>query len=119
MPPLNNNHIKRKQKLDSELKRIVGKIKELGAKKIILFGSVARGNISFDSDIDLIIIKETDKRFLKRLEEVYAYIKPRAAMDILVYTPREFECLLEESDFIKDAVEKGTVIYEEKAEGSN
>ncbi|MGM0366679.1 MAG: nucleotidyltransferase domain-containing protein [Actinomycetota bacterium] len=119
MPPLDKNHIKRKQKLDCELKRIIARIKELDPEKIILFGSVASGNISFDSDIDLIIIKETDKRFLKRLEEVYSYIKPRTAIDILVYTPREFESLLKESDFIKAVAGKGTLIYEKEAKGSN
>jgi len=114
MSPIENNYSKRKQKLSRELERIVSRIIELGVKKIILFGSVATGNISFDSDIDLIIIKETNKRFLKRLEEVYAHIEPRTAIDILVYTPKEFEQLLSESGFVQEAVKKGTVIYEEK-----
>lgn len=114
MSPLNKEPASRKKKLKKELNRIVSKLQDLEIEKIILFGSLASGNIDFTSDIDLIIIKKTTQRFLKRLEAVYEYTKPRCAIDILVYTPEEFSKLLEESGFVKNAVKNGQTLYEKK-----
>lgn len=88
------------------------RIKELGARKVILFGSLASGKVGRASDIDLIIVKETEKRFLDRLEEFYIELQPEVGMDILVYTPREFEEMKESSAFVRRAVREGKVLYE-------
>lgn len=104
---------KRKNKLESELKRIIELIKEFSPEKVILFGSMVRADIIHPhSDIDLIIVKKTDKRFLDRLEEVYKKIEPKCAIDILVYTPEEFSEMLTSSKFIQQAVNSGVVLYE-------
>ena len=61
----------RKQLLNSELERIITLLKtEYDPEKIILFGSLATGNIHEWSDIDLFIIKETDKRPIDRCIEI-------------------------------------------------
>ena len=39
-------------------------------QKAILFGSLARGNATRRSDVDLILIQQTDKRFLDRYEGI-------------------------------------------------
>lgn len=50
---------------------IVNKIiKDYHPDKIILFGSFAKGNPRPESDIDLLIIKETKKRRVDRFVEV-------------------------------------------------
>jgi predicted nucleotidyltransferase len=103
----------RLKRLEKELERIIPMIIRSGAKKIILFGSLARGNIHKGSDIDLIIVKETDKRFLERLDVFYSLLLPRVAMDIFVYTPEEFERMAEENGFIRTALREGKVLYEE------
>ena len=55
-------------------------------RKVLLFGSLARADARDHSDdIDLIVVKDTQMRFLDRLDEFYD--DARAAMDILVYTP--------------------------------
>lgn len=61
------------------------------AAKIILFGSLAEGKVNPYSDIDLVIIKDTRKRFLQRLKEVGLLCKARIGVDYLVYTPRSSE----------------------------
>jgi predicted nucleotidyltransferase len=92
---------------------IIRAFKPLGPKKIILFGSWARGDADPFSDIDVIVVYPTDKRFLDRLEELYRlWNLPRPA-DILAYTPQEFEQLAVERDFVRSAVEKGRPIYED------
>lgn len=87
-------------------------IKRLGVKKIMVFGSVATGDVGKVSDIDLIVVKETDKRFLDRLDEFYTALDPKVAVDLLVYTPKEFTELQENSSFLRRAVAEGKVLYE-------
>ena len=59
-------------------------------EQIILFGSHARGDTGEYSDLDIAIIKETDERFLDRLETVCDLLPPVGAVDVLVYKPVEF-----------------------------
>lgn len=109
------NREKRKELLETELGRILDILKILDIEKVILFGSLVSNNISSTSDIDLVIIQKTEKRFLERLEDIYTVIKPRVAVDILVYTPEEFEKLQEESSFIRRILKEGRVLYEKKS----
>jgi len=66
----------------------------MGVKKAILFGSAARGDVFEHSDLDLILVKETSKRFVDRIEEALLALEPAVALDVLVYTPAEFEEML-------------------------
>lgn len=79
-------------------------------EKIILFGSQARGEADEYSDVDLIVIKKTDKRFVERLIEVPPL--PIHA-DVFVYTPEEFEMMKNnDNPFIAKAMESAKIIYE-------
>ncbi len=59
----------RKQQLEQELDRILTILKRQNQdiKKIILFGSSIDGRIGKSSDIDLLIVKDTKKRFFDRV----------------------------------------------------
>lgn len=72
--------------LKSELDRIAGQLRQMGAQKIILFGSYARGRVNALTDLDLVAVMDTDLPFVERTAEVYRRIVPRVAADILVYT---------------------------------
>jgi predicted nucleotidyltransferase len=99
--------------LQKKIERLVRGLEKYGAEKGILFGSSARGDIDKWSDIDLIVIKQTDRRFLDRLKDVYEAIEPDFALDVLVYTPEEFEKMKEEErPFLMHALEGAKVIYE-------
>jgi len=102
----------RRGRLEEELERLIPKLKGLGVRKIILFGSLAEGNIGRSSDIDLIIVQETEKRFLDRLEEIYVALQPRVALDVLVYTPKEFAQMEQANSFIRNILKKGRVLYD-------
>ncbi len=92
-------------------------IKEYDPEKIILFGSRAQGKDSEGSDIDLVIVKETDKRPLDRRIEVETLLADRAVpMDLIVYTPDEIRRLYSiGSPFVEEIVEKGRLLYMRKA----
>lgn len=79
-------------------------------EKILLFGSHARGDADTYSDLDLIIIKKTEQKFVRRLLEVP--LLPVGA-DVFVYTPEEFEQMKnDENPFIMSALASAKVIYE-------
>jgi len=79
---------------------------------MILFGSLTSEEIHKSSDIDIMIVRKADKKFLYRIDEFYRYLNPEAAIDILAYTPEEFEEMKESNSFIKSAIRNGRVVYE-------
>jgi predicted nucleotidyltransferase len=92
---------------------IIASLEEFDPRRVILFGSGARGDQDEYSDLDLVIIKETEERFLDRLEKVYDLVKPTFAMDVLVYTPQESAEMQErDNPFIEMVLKEGVVIYE-------
>lgn len=102
----------RARRLEQELARALEVLKGLeGVERVILFGSLASLDTGAASDIDLIVVRRTEKRFLDRLDDVIREVQPRVGMDFLVYTPEEFALLSEERDFVRRAVREGKVLY--------
>jgi predicted nucleotidyltransferase len=109
--------LERKKDLENELKRIVEIIiKNYAPEKIILFGSLASGEISEFSDIDLLVVQETKERFIERLHKVRCLTHPKEGVDFIVYTPGEVENMKHENRrfFTKEILEKGKIVYERK-----
>jgi predicted nucleotidyltransferase len=98
--------------LEAQLSDIRQRLAEMGIRKAILFGSLARGDVTPFSDLDLIIIQDTDARFLDRLEPFYASLDLRVDADILVYTPEEWAELQTWNLFIQQVIREGEIIYE-------
>ena len=96
--------------------KIITTFKKFDPDKIILFGSRARGDHDGLSDVDLILVYSTEKRFLDRLEELYLAWDTPLALDLLAYTPEEFSRLLDENPFVQEAVKQGEVLYEKYLE---
>lgn len=102
----------------AKFERIISALKEYDPERIILFGSAARGDADEHSDLDIVVVKETDQRFLDRLGTVYELVAPDFALDVLVYTPAEFaEMQAEENPFIEEVLREGVVVYD-RAEGA-
>lgn len=106
----------REKILKDELKRIVEIIKDkYSPEKIILFGSMAKGEIHEWSDIDLFIIKETQARPIDRCVEIARLTKPKVGIDLFVYTPEEFNSIIKEGfSFFIDIMKHGIVLYEKR-----
>lgn len=106
------NPAARRAALQCALDRIVALLADhSGVERVIVFGSFARGDARAGSDLDLIIVQKTDKRFLDRLDEMYRLLVPEVACDILVYTPEEFARLRHESRFVARAAREGKVVH--------
>lgn len=104
-----------KQAVDTIVSALVTKYQP---EKVILFGSAASGHLSQDSDVDLVVIKKTDRRFYDRIGDVLHVLwsgpkTPAIGVDVLVYTPEEFKAMSQHNYFIRDeVVRKGQVLYE-------
>jgi predicted nucleotidyltransferase len=100
--------------MKKELKNIIDQIvKNYKPKRIILFGSRAKGSFSkVTSDFDLAIIKRTKDNFIERLKKIAKIVKTWEAVDILVYTPKEWQKGLKENHYFIEEIAKGKVLYE-------
>jgi len=103
----------RLDQLRAELERILPLvIREYKPERVLLFGSAVSGVVTEWSDLDIVIVKETEKRFYDRLAEVMKVIRPRVGIDILVYTPAEWQQLSAENAFIREEVlKRGRLLY--------
>jgi predicted nucleotidyltransferase len=98
--------------------RIISIFTPFAPLRIILFGSFARGIADEESDLDVIVVYRTEKRFLDRLKELYMSWDIPRAVDILAYTPEEFDQMMEENGFLWGAVSEGRKIFEGACQGS-
>ncbi len=97
------------------LDRIVRTIVErFDPRRIILFGSRARGDADRESDIDLFIEMESEKSPPERALDVISLFGLRKwSMDVFVCTPQEVERLKDVNGTLVSIVEaEGKVIYE-------
>lgn len=109
----------RRAALQAELERIVRVlVEQYDPERIILYGSFARGDIHEWSDLDLCVIKRTDKRFIERLKEVGLLTLPRVGTEILVYTPEEIQAAQERGNYfiVGEILAKGKVLYEKEVD---
>lgn len=83
-------------------------------EKIILFGSYADGTQKEDSDIDLLIIQDSDVPIQQRGFEIRMTLRDfKIPFDIIVYTPQEYDLEKKKNSvFMKSIITKGKVLYE-------
>ena len=84
-------------------------------QQIILFGSYASGRPKRDSDIDLLIVTPTTRRWSDRVRRVQALFPDRPApLDVIVRTPQEVRRRLTSyfCPLTREIFQKGRVLYE-------
>lgn len=88
-------------------------VSRLSPKAIVLFGSAANGTAGDDSDIDLLVVMDTD------LNKIDRFVLARGAVgdigmpvDVLVFTPEEFEKeSLKLGSLVREALDTGRLVY--------
>ena len=100
-----------KRELWQEVERLTATASALGLQRVILFGSLVRGEPGLASDLDLLIVWDTPLEFLERTAELYRRFQPRVAVDFLVYTPKEME-RMKDTPLVRRALEEGRILYE-------
>ena len=82
--------------------------KKFNPRKVILFGSRAYGNPSKESDIDFLIVMETDLSVKQQAFLIRREISSSVPVDIIVRTPAQVNERIKIGDtFIKTAYETG------------
>ena len=83
-------------------------------EKIIIFGSCAREDADEYSDIDVVVIKNTEKRFIERLIDAAKFLdNDLGKVDVFVYTNEEIEEMKRSGNpFIEKVLSEGRVIYQ-------
>jgi predicted nucleotidyltransferase len=103
-----------------EARKVIGDIlrklvADYAPQRVILFGSYAYGNPRSDSDVDLLIIKETSDRFIDRwvtVRRILSDAKRSLPLDTLILTPQEVAYRLAIGDqFVAEVLERGEVLY--------
>jgi predicted nucleotidyltransferase len=79
--------------------------------KVILIGSYTAGRRDLFTDLDLIVVMDSEQDFIQRTAELYQKLEIDVDLDLLVYTQLEFEHM-QERGFISHALKSGKVIYE-------
>ena len=91
-------------------------VRDFSPKMIVLFGSVARGTADGDSDMDLMVVMDTDEKHTRRSSDVQMALWRRKIVldaDIIVVTPEEYEENKgNEHSFIHEIVSTGKVVFE-------
>jgi predicted nucleotidyltransferase len=98
----------------SEIREFSRRIaEEFKPRRIILFGSHARGEATEWSDVDLLVELPYSGHPTHKAIEMVRYLNPRFAVDLIIRSPREVKERMALNDwFILDIVEKGKVLYE-------
>lgn len=97
-------------RLEAETQHLVEQLKAMGAVRVILFGSLARGQISLFSDIDLLVLFDQERSARDLTRWVYQNIEAREAVDILAYNRKAFQ-RVRERPFFRRILLEGKVLY--------
>jgi uncharacterized protein len=105
---------KRKRDLLRQVRAVAGRIAdEIAPRRIILFGSQARGQAGPDSDVDLLVVTQRpagdDASLELRRKIDYSF-----PLDLIVCDEKRLARRIKDGDFfLQEAIEHGKVLYEE------
>jgi predicted nucleotidyltransferase len=113
-----------REQLLAELIKIARRMKEIdpGIVAVRLFGSLARGDYTPESDVDIVVFHQgTSLPFLKRADGYRDLFLPLPLdVDIKVYTRKEAAAMREQnSAFIREVLETGAVLFGDDQEQQN
>jgi predicted nucleotidyltransferase len=95
------------------LDEIVARLQPTNAKKMFLFGSQATGTSSEESDIDLLLVKDSVVSRIKEMNDARKLLRGLGkSFDIVVSTREEFEFYRNQVNSVHHAADNyGKVIY--------
>ena len=102
---------------ESQIRQVAVQLgKAACALQVILFGSYARGEATERSDVDFLVVAETDLPRHKRAVGLYKQLRPYPfGMDIVVYTPQEVEEGKKSAlTFVSTVLREGKTLYERR-----
>lgn len=91
---------------------VINQLEKENPQAIVLFGSYAWGKPHEDSDLDILMIKETDKSCLsERYADVRSRIKTNIPLDLMVLSADEVNTYKKSNPFISEILQRGKIVY--------
>lgn len=101
----------------SELRRRLGAyFATTGVERAVLFGSYARGEEDEVSDVDLLVVERTALPFVERGRAHLPLFRIGLGVDLLIYTPEEYERLRARANPLIERIEREGVVVHERSE---
>jgi uncharacterized protein len=101
------------RRLDASLERLIERLSVLPeVKRISVFGSFARGRRDLFTDLDVLVVIETSDSLPKRLARLYPLVGADVDLDLLAWTPAEYE-EMRERPFGRSIAAEERVLYED------
>mgnify|MGYP001561427542 CR=1 FL=1 len=106
-----------KELFQMEIKKITGMLSDkYKPSKMIIFGASATGDVTENSDIDMLVIKDTRENLRERWMNVCKLardFKRHIPFEPIIITPAELKNRLAEGDlFLKEIIDHGKIVYE-------
>ena len=84
----------------------------LAPERVILFGSMARGDARWDSDADILVVMPFEGRHLGKIREIRRICQVQFPLDLLVRRPEEMAIRYRGGDpVVREAMDHGEVLY--------
>ena len=104
-----------RQLLQKSVDLLVERLSAIHAvQRISIFGSYARGAADLFTDLDVLVIMESDQSFIERQQRLYQLLGLPVDLDLLCYTPKEFQ-VVKDGPFLRRALRDEVVLYEKNA----
>lgn len=102
----------RKEILQSSLERMLPQLIGMGAVKVVVFGSLADGDIHSKSDLDILVVMPETRTGREWSRLVYSEIDRAIASDILVFNAVELAEEVKTNAFLQQVMENGRLVFE-------
>ena len=103
--------MQRRKMLEAELDRFVQEMPTLGMVRMWLVGDLARGTVSPASELELVLVQQTDDPWHRRADFWHSHLRPRVGTTFHVFTPDELEELDAADPVLRSAQSSGELVY--------
>jgi hypothetical protein len=100
----------RRRLLEEEARRFATEAPPYGAMRAWIVGELARGIVTPETELELVIVQETDASFQRRGEFWESHLRPRVGTRYLVFTPEEADAFAEADPLLREATTRGEVL---------
>ncbi len=101
----------RRKMLEVELERFIQEMPTLGMLRMWVVGDLTMGTVSPASDLDLVVVQQTDEPWRRRADFWQSHLRPRVGVTFHVFTPDELEELAAVDPILRSAQGSGELVY--------
>jgi predicted nucleotidyltransferase len=85
-------------------------------EKIILFGSQARGEANWDSDVDIMVVMDFEGQAVRQALSIWNELDAPFTLDLLVRRSKDIDARMESRDyFLREIVDTGIILYDSRS----